>query len=181
MGFMLLEHLFVGVKNHPPPHKHLGHKTKDDGTMVFGALQHSQTANDYWLNYSPAFNAEFGLNAGQGNLTSNPQVNQLLQQANAIESYGIVPTAITISGADPRTVRSFDRTSYSHNPGDLSSTQLSPMGQALFGVSNAPLFPPKTFEPTGYVTAGDLYASPLFGPPAANNAISTGFQSQWFV
>jgi hypothetical protein len=57
----------------------------------------------------------------------------------------------------------------------------SPMGQALFGVSNAPLFPQKKFEPTGYVTAGDVYSAPFNLAPAANNGIPTGFQSQWFV
>jgi hypothetical protein len=149
--------------------------------MVFDALQQSQTANDYWLRSSPKYNQVFGLNIEQGNLTTNTGVNQLLQEANAIESYGIVPTAITLSGADPRTIRSFDRTAYSHNPGDLGSTQLSPMGQALFNVSNAPLFPQKPFEPTGYVTAGDVYSAPFNLAPAATNGIPTGFQSQWFV
>ena len=149
--------------------------------MTLGAFQSSQTANDYWLLLSPKFNQQFGLNIEAGNLTNSTMVNQLLQQGNLLESYGTVPAAITISGADPRTIRSFDRTAYSHNPGDLSSTQLSPMGQALFNVSNAPLFPQKTFEPTGYVTMGDLYSGPFNLAPAANNAISTGFQSQWFV
>ena len=73
--------------------------------MVFDALQPSQTANDYWLRSSPKYNQVFGLNIEQGNLTTNTGVNQLLQEANAIESYGIVPTAITLSGADPRTIR----------------------------------------------------------------------------
>lgn len=149
--------------------------------MSLGSFQPTQSGYDYWLNYSPKFNQQFGLDVSAGNLTNSPHVNQMLQLGNTIESYGIVPTAAIISGGDPRALNAFNRTSFSNNPGDLRSTQLSPIGQAFYGTSNLPIFQPRTFEPTGYTTLGDVPTAPFNFEPLTSNGIPTGLQSQWFI
>ena len=118
----------------------------------------SQTGYDYWNNYSPAFTQEFGLNIGVGNLTSSPTVNSLLQAGNGLYSYGAVPTAVALAGGDPQAALGFGRLGLAHNPGDMTSTQLNPMGQAITGQTNLPLLPYQPFEQTGYPTTGDFYA-----------------------
>ncbi|XVJ52261.1 MAG: hypothetical protein HEQ32_09415 [Vampirovibrio sp.] len=149
--------------------------------MGLGAFQSSQTSNDYWLNTSPAFTQRFALDIERGNTTNNLSVNQLLQEAGALESYGIVPATAILSGGDPKALGAFDRSAFSNNPRDLSSTQLSAMGQALYGVVNAPLFAQRPFQPSGYPTLGDVYSAPFNLAPNVSNGIPTGLQSQWFV
>ncbi len=103
-------------------------------------FQPQQTGYDYWNLYNPQFQQDYGLNIGTGNLTESPTVNSLLQFGNGLVSYGAVPMAYMQSGGDPQAVQRFNRMAWSHNPGDLTSQQLSPLLQALTGTSTLPLF-----------------------------------------
>jgi peptidoglycan hydrolase-like protein with peptidoglycan-binding domain len=100
-----------------------------------------QTGYDYWNNYDPSFQQEFGLNIGTGNLTESPTVNSLLQFGNGLISYGAVPTAYSLSNGNEASVRQFGRASLAHNPGDSTSTQLSSTAQVITGQSNLPYLP----------------------------------------
>jgi hypothetical protein len=97
-----------------------------------------QTGYDYWNNFSPAFQQDFGMNIGTGNLTESPSVNSLLQFGNGLISYGAVPTAYALSNGSEDAFRQFGRMSIAHNPGDTTSTQLSSTAQAILGQSNLP-------------------------------------------
>jgi hypothetical protein len=99
-----------------------------------------QTAYDYWNLYNAKFQQNYGLNIGTGNLTESPTVNSLLQFGNGLVSYGAVPMAYMQSGGDPAAVHRFNRMAWAHNPGNLTSTQLSPLIQALSGQSHLPIF-----------------------------------------
>jgi|GEM_PF-5107254 len=151
--------------------------------MPIGAFQNQQTANDYWLRSSSAFNNQYSLNIPQGNLTTDPLVNQLLQQGNAIQSHAIVPTTLTLAGGDPASLAPFQSPLFLNNPGDLTSTQLSPIAQAVLGTTNLPggLIPPSPLQPTGFPTDGEVYTGPFGIRPASYNYVPAGFQSAWFV
>jgi hypothetical protein len=152
--------------------------------MPIGAFQTQQTANDYWLKYSTPFNQQYALNIPQGNLTNDPLVNQLLQQGNALQSYGVLPATLTLAGGNPAALSSFELPQFLDNPGDSTRTQLSPTAQAVFGTSNFPTLFPNTprLHPTGFPTDGEVYTGP-FGmrPIGTNNYINAGFQTAWFV
>jgi hypothetical protein len=150
--------------------------------MPIGAFQNQQTANDYWLQQSSAFTGQYGLNIPQGNLTNDPLVNQLLQQGNAIHSHAILPSTLTLAGGDPSSLAGFQIPQFLNNPGDLTSTQLSPIAQATLGVSNFPsLIPPSPLQPTGFPSDGEVYTGPFGIRPNSYNYVPAGFQTAWFV
>jgi hypothetical protein len=139
-----------------------------------------QTGYDYWNNFSPAFQQDFGMNIGTGNVTESPSVNSLLQFGNGLISYGAVPTAYALSNGAVESFNQFGRASIAHNPGDTTSTQLSATAQAITGQSNLPYLPEASFAPQGYATAGDVPILPLGLSPNASNYVPTSPTSAQF-
>lgn len=60
-----------------------------------------QTANDAWLLASPSYNEQWGFDPWAGNLTTDPELNQLINGMAAEDPYGKVPLALIANGGNP--------------------------------------------------------------------------------